>query len=104
MSLSVSISTTNFSLSFGNCEENIRIGPLSIYLGWAMQGVTWKGRFDFICEKTDYRPEGGKRFETWTEPEKASGGYLLGRKWRLLKESLGADEAGQPGPQMGTAG
>lgn len=88
MALSVSISTAHFALAFGpESSENIRIGPVEVYLGWAMQGITWKGRFDLLYEKTTYRPEGGTWFETWTDSCGASCGYLLGRQWRLVKES-----------------
>lgn len=84
MSLAVSISTNHFALNFGGYGENIRVGPVDVYLGWSMQGIVWKGRFDFLCEKTDHRPESGKWFETWTDSYGARNGYLLGRQWRLV--------------------
>lgn len=87
MSLSVSISTNHFALRFGSCDQNIRIGPIEVYLGWAMQGVIWKGRFDFICETTKRRPEGGKWYETWTDSYGGRNGYLLGHQWRLVTEA-----------------
>lgn len=102
--MGITINFFGLSLSGSHPQDgsaDLVIGPLQVWLGGAMQGITWKGRFDFICEKTDYRPEGGKWFEAWTDSYGASCGYLLGRQWRLLTV---ASEAGQPGPQMGTAG
>ena len=68
-------------------SADLVMGPLEVWLGGGMLfGLTLKGRFSFICEATGYRPEGGKWFETWTEPDGARNGYLLGHQWRLLTE------------------
>lgn len=73
-----------FALSCGTADENIRIGPLRIWLGWSMQSIAWAGRFDLMCERTDYRPAQGQLVETWRESPEVRGGHLFGRTWRLL--------------------
>ncbi len=87
MTLSLHFTTSHVSLAFGACDENIRIGPLSIYLGLSMQGVTWRDRFDFICEKDDARPLVSRLFGTWKDSEEERGGFFLGRRWNLLTGS-----------------
>lgn len=62
---------------------NLVLGPLQIWLGWNMQCLALEGRFDLICEKSSYRPQGGKWFEVWKDSEEERGGYFLGRVWNL---------------------
>lgn len=87
--MGIAINFFGFSLSSSHPQDgsgDLVIGPLQVWLGRSMQGAAWAGRFDFICEVTSYRPEGGKLFETWTDPHGARCGYLPGRQWRLVRE------------------
>ncbi|MBI2277493.1 MAG: hypothetical protein HYU74_09095 [Dechloromonas sp.] len=71
-------------------DANLILGPLQVHLGWAMFGATWEGRFDFICEKDGYRPEGCKWVGVWQESPEERGGYFVGWTWNLLTGSRAA--------------
>lgn len=88
--MGIHITAGSMELAIGDCpyaQATIIIGPLHIWLGFNMQGIACR-RFDLICEKTDYRPEGIKWFATWQASPEERGGYFLGRQWSLLTGSL----------------
>lgn len=65
----------------------LTLGPLHIWLGFNMQSIACDKRFDLICEKSSYRPGGGKWFAAWQNSPEERGGYFLGRQWSLLTGS-----------------
>lgn len=99
MALSISFRTAHFTLAVGDCEENLRIGPLEVYLRWEHQGIEWRNRFDLLIQKDSYRPKNGKWVETWKESEEQRGGYFMGRTWNLLTGSRVAERA-SPSPSL----
>ena len=51
MAFTLSLSTSHLTLAVGNCDENLRIGPLEVYLKWHLQAISWRGRFEIVCEE-----------------------------------------------------
>lgn len=51
MAFTLSLCTKNLTLSVGDCEENIRIGPLEVYLKRNLLAVSWRGRFELLSEQ-----------------------------------------------------
>lgn len=51
MSFTLSLNTAHLTLAVGDCDENLRIGPLEVYLKWHVQAVSWRGRFELTCEE-----------------------------------------------------
>lgn len=88
MSFSLTISCISLSSSPArDGGPDLVIGPLKVWLDQNMVGLAWSNRFDLICDRTAYRPEGGQWFQTWQESPEERGGYFLGSKWNLLTGS-----------------
>lgn len=88
--MSFHLTIAGLSLFTSHSEDgspDLAIGSLKVWLGWDMQGIAWRNRFDLIIERTSYRPKGGQWFETWQDSPEERGGYCLGRKWNLLTGS-----------------
>lgn len=51
MAFTLSLNTSHLTLAVGDCDENLRIGPLEVYLKWHMQAISWRGRFELTCEE-----------------------------------------------------
>lgn len=50
MAFTLSLSTAHLTLAVGDCDENLRIGPLEVYLKRHIQAVSWRWRFELVCE------------------------------------------------------
>ena len=51
MAFTLSLNTSHLTLAVGDCDENLRIGPLEVYLKWHLQAISWRGRFELTCEE-----------------------------------------------------
>lgn len=51
MAFTLSLCTKNLTLAVGDCDENIRLGPLEVYLKRHLLAVSWSGRFALLCEE-----------------------------------------------------